>query len=148
MRTAAAVLSILVAGACRGDGDVRVGPCTAVFADPLFTVTRVTDARSGLPLARVLVRSVLYNDATTSPEFLTNVANLHPRNVTVLGSALACDGACAFGAANGRYTFTFGAAGYRDTTFTVPDAKHGKVSLGCPVTYAGSIALTLQLTPN
>lgn len=78
-------------------------------------------------------------------DFLTNHLSLQPRNVAIRGAEVVCDVACAFGGPEGRYTFTFGAAGYRDTTFTV-DGRFARGSGNCPATASGGMTLRLTLT--
>lgn len=142
-----AIAFTCVATGCRHDDEL--GPCYIKYAEPILTITAATDAQTGAPLSRIIVRDFSYNDQSKSElgiGFLTDVFGLTPRNVTIEGSSLRCDIVCAFGAPEGRYQLTIGAVNYRDTTFTVP-AKYGRGSGNCPATLSDGVRLRVQLTP-
>jgi hypothetical protein len=132
---------------CHRDG--TVGPCYVRYNEPILTITAATDARTGAPLSRIIVRDFSYDDRSRSElgiAFLTDHFGLTPRNVLIEGSSLRCDIVCAFGAPEGRYQLTIGATNYRDTTFTVA-AKYGRGSGDCPATLFDGVRLEVQLTP-
>ena len=124
------------------------GPCNIRYAEPLFLVASAADARTGAVLPQVLLRSYAFEgNPDLGTAFLIDVYGLTPRNVRAEGGALVCAVACGFGAAEGRYSLTFGAAGYRDTTFAV-EARFAWGEGSCPRTLSGGRTIRLVLTPS
>jgi hypothetical protein len=149
VRGAVAALALVAAAGCGVAETTPSGLCDISYDDALFTVTRATDARSGAALSRVLLRSYTYEGSSErGPGFLVTAPGLQPRNSAVNGTGLTCDIVCSFGAANGDYTLTFGAAGYRDTTLQIAGASHAVQQGGCPATYRDGLELEVTLTPN
>ena len=148
LRIAPAVAAVLIIGCGDGDGG-RIGPCVITYGEPLFSITTARDALTDVAIGQVVLRDFTY-DRPPGPRppllFLTNHVGLTPTNVTRTATELVCTVRCAFGAAEGGYTFTFGAAGYRDTTLTVVDARFSQSVGSCPQTLSGGVALNLRLT--
>ena len=150
-RVRARIARIGAAGAlvgCAGGGGTS-GPCFITYDEALFSIATARDTQSDAPIARVVLREFTY-DRPPGPRppmlFLTNHVGLTSTNVTRTATELLCTVACAFGAAEGGYTFTFGAEGYRDTSVTVADAKFSRATGSCPRTLSGGLRLDLRLT--
>ena len=144
------VASCLATVACHSDPKL-VGPCNVAYDEPLFTIENAKDAATKAPISRVVLRSFLYDrppGPTPGVAFLTDHFGLTPKNVTISGNELLCDVVCSFGAGEGGYVFTFGATGYRDTTFAISDAKYSRARGGCPTYLSGGVTLGVELTPK
>lgn len=142
---------VVLSWGCGGGNGGSLGPCSVEYDEPLFTVASARDARTAAPIPEVVLRDYLY-DRPPGPRpplsFLTDHLGLEPTNVRISAGELVCNVACTFGAGEGWYTFTFGAAGYRDTTVTVLNAAFSRSRGSCPKFLGGTNTLTLQLTPR
>jgi hypothetical protein len=149
-RLAAAALALVVGvTGCGAPETTSAGPCDISYDDALFTVTRATNIRTGASISRLFVRGYTFDGSSERGiNFLITAPGLQPRNVSVIGSELSCDVACSFGAVNGQYTLTFGAAGFRDTTLDIGSASHADQQGGCPARFRDGLELELQLTPT
>ncbi len=127
----------------------HAGPCVITYDEPLFSIATARDVQSDAPIGQVVLRGFIY-DRPPGPRpsitFLTDHFGLTPTNVTTTATELVCTVRCAFGAGEGAYTFTFGAAGYRDTVVTLVDVKFSRGSGSCPRAVSGGTALDLRLT--
>lgn len=148
---AAAAASLVAAGLALGCTAARdaemMGPCNVQYAEPLIVVAGATDANTGRSVPEVTLRSYTHNGRPDlGPTFLTDHYGLAPYNVRADGNALICTVACGFGASAGTYVLTFGANGYRDTTFAL-DAQFARGTGNCPRTLSGGVTLRLALRP-
>lgn len=148
MNAVACVLAATMA--CGGDGG-SLGPCFIGYDEPLFTIASAIDATSGALITPIILRDFVFDGppgVRPGMSFLTDYLGLHPRNVEPRDDQLICAVACAFGARPGDYTFTFGAHGYRDTTFAIADANFTKGRGNCPAYLSGGPVLNLRLSPE
>lgn len=115
------------------------------FADPLFQITSVTDARTGSPLSRITLSEIKYAGTPVSPTTL-----LYDRTsfgVSAEGDTLACTVPCGFGVTEGRYEFKVTAPGYQPMR-VAQDGRYQRLQSECPRVYAGSTELRLSLEPQ
>ena len=134
--------------ACGGGG--TVGLCVVQYEEPLFTITRTTNAATGAAIPQVSVRTFSYNELSSAQlgiDFLTRQVGLTPRNVVIRNGEVVCTITCAFGGPEGRYSLVFGATGFRDTTVVI-NGKYGRGWGNCPTTLSDGLDLTLTLTPE
>ncbi len=141
--------AVIVLGACGGSGSgagdedrLVAGPCVVIYAQPVISLQDATDSVTALPVGSVVITDVTYRGVKLSTAVLTNVA----QGVTASGDTLVCSLPCGFATGEGDYSFTVKASGYRDQTRTVSAAYPQAVG-GCPLTYSGTTAVSVRLTP-
>jgi hypothetical protein len=136
-----ATAGVLLLAGCEGDS---VGVCSHTYRDPLLTIARVTDTRTGRAIARVVLRDLTLDGRPIPPSVLVGGGPTVGASAT--DSAVVCDVRCGFATTPGRYGFTVTAAGYRPAGLVVA-AEYARTHLGCPSWSEGSREVTVRLEP-
>lgn len=109
-------------------------------------INDVVDDLTGTPVAEVRLSDVRVGATRLdAPWQLADLAGEGARNVRVEGNTLVCTVACRFGAAEGTYRFTVGAADRLPLVVETP-ARYTRLEGGCPSVQTGStVDLRLRL---
>lgn len=128
-------------GGSTGSDDNGIGQaCFTEYAEPVLTLSNVTDSATGAPVRSVTISSISVQGVPVEPVAVTAVSS----NVTVSGSSLSCQLPCAFSNLEGEYRFTVRASGYQDR-LALLTASYSRRSGNCTVTYSGTTSIGLQL---
>ena len=140
-RWMACAVAMTLATGCNSNG---TGICFEKIEEPLISVVEARDLASGTTIPEVTIRNPVYMGAPLPISHVVVNASAPVKGIVVEGQLLKCQIVCTFGSEPGEYQFTFGAAGYRDTTLTL-QATYSVSTRGCQRFLNSATSLSLRL---
>lgn len=138
------VVLILAIAVSRCDHEEEfTGPCVHVYEEPVLNVLSVTNRATNQRLDAVWVRQVAFEGEDLDLLALRQSVSYR---VSYTDSGLYCNPPFGFGTANGHYTLSISADGFRDTVVTV-SAAYSIYRGGCPSSNSGGTKFVVQLKP-
>lgn len=136
-------VALLALIACGGsDEEPTFGACYVAAEDPAFTITSVSDARTGATIPVVTLADLSFSGTSYVPLALPGAA----KNTRIVGTGLECTTPCGFTETPGAYTFTISAPGFAASSVTAVGSYSKKVG-GCPLIYSGGAQVSYSLAP-